>query len=95
MNSQQERISEPRNSAIPVNGRSFLGTALSYEVMSTATKVGLVVGTLLALINHGPDFLQGTIGKNNLFQIGLTYLVPYCVSTYSAVKVIQARQQDI
>ena len=66
--------------------------ALSHEVISTAIKVSLVVGTLLALINHGPAFLQGTMSKENLFQIGLTYLVPYCVSTYSAVKVIQRRQ---
>jgi hypothetical protein len=67
----------------------FILIALSREVVITSLKVSLVVGTLLALINHSTAIfhLSLTIGK--IYQIALTYLVPYCVSTYSSVKAIQ------
>ena len=77
----------------PINPTaSFLHIALSRQVWPTALKVALFVGTILALINHGPNALQGNLSAANLVQIALTYLVPYSVSTYSAVRVIQHRQ---
>lgn len=45
--------------------------------------VALVVGSILNLINQG-DALLGLTSINWL-KIGLTYLVPYAVSTYGAV----------
>ena len=59
------------------------------HVVLTATKVALVVGTILALINHGPALLALELTRQQILQIALTYLVPYCVSTYSSVKVLQ------
>ncbi len=69
----------------------YLTIALSNEVVVTALRLALVVGTILALINHGAEILQGTLTKGNIYQIALTYLVPYSVSTYSSVKAIQKR----
>lgn len=69
----------------------YLSIALSNEVAVTALRLALVVGTILALINHGAEILQGTLTKGNIYQIALTYLVPYSVSTYSSVKAIQKR----
>jgi len=69
----------------------YLTIALSNEVAVTALRLALVVGTILALINHGAEILQGTLTKGNIYQIALTYLVPYFVSTYSSVKAIQKR----
>ena len=69
----------------------YLEIALSIEVAVTALRLALVVGTILALINHGAEILQGTLTKGNIYQIALTYLVPYSVSTYSSVKAIQKR----
>ena len=69
----------------------YLAIALSNEVAVTALRLALVVGTILALINHGAEILQGTLTKGNIYQIALTYLVPYSVSTYSSVKAIQKR----
>jgi len=69
----------------------YLTIALSNEVAVTALRLALVVGTILALINHGAEILQGTLTKGNIYQIALTYLVPYSVSTYSSVKAIQKR----
>ena len=58
-------------------------------VVLTAIKVAIVVGTMLALINHGPALLALELGRQQIVQIALTYLVPYGVSTYSSVKMLQ------
>ena len=71
----------------------FLTTALSGEVVGTALRIALLVGTILALINHGESLIEGTLSQSNYLQIALTYLVPYCVSTYSSAKVI-SNQRD-
>jgi len=67
----------------------FLALALRGQVVKTACKVALLVGTILALINHGAAIRTGELGGERLAQIALTYLVPYCVSTYSAVRALQ------
>lgn len=67
----------------------FLDLALRPKVMKAALKISLIVGTILVMINHGNAILNLDIQTERLIQIGLTYLVPYCVSTYSAVKAIQ------
>ena len=66
----------------------YINIALQPEVFSTALKISLLVGTILALINHSPAIFSLSLSKQNVFQIILTYLVPYGVSTYSSVKVI-------
>jgi len=71
----------------------FVNIALLPDVVVTALKVTLVVGTILAVINQGPEIVSGTLTRANIVQIALTYMVPYCVSTYSAVKAIQARNR--
>ena len=68
----------------------FLRHATSGPVVATATRVAILVGSLLALINHGSALLAMTVSGKQLLQIALTYLVPYCVSTYSSVKMLRA-----
>lgn len=65
-----------------------LRIALSPPVRRTAIRVALIVGTLLVAINHLPALLDGSVTAGNALQIGLTYLVPYGVSTYSATVAI-------
>lgn len=60
--------------------------ALSKEVRATAFKVALVVGTMLGIINHGHEFLNGTLTISAICQILITYCIPYSTSTYSSVK---------
>jgi len=69
---------------------SFLSTALAPNVVRPAVKIALVVGTVLVLINHGSALLQGQLESARLVQILLTYCVPYCVSSYSAVRAIES-----
>jgi hypothetical protein len=68
----------------------FFSLAFSSPVAGRAVKVAAIVGTLLAFINHGGEILTASVDYQGLLQIALTYLVPYCVSTWSAVRAIQA-----
>ncbi|GGA63058.1 hypothetical protein GCM10011369_00430 [Neiella marina] len=68
-------------------------TAMRPSIVSTAVKVSLVVGSLLVVINHGPSILSGHVYLGQLWQVLLTYLVPYCVSSYSAAKAVLAAEE--
>ena len=59
------------------------------DVVRRARRVALIVGTLLMLINYGDRFVGGDLGGGDWLKIGLTYLVPYGVSTWSAVQAIR------
>jgi hypothetical protein len=63
---------------------------MSREVLVRALKVALFVGTILAFINHGEKIFGLSLSVQDWFKVTLTYLVPYCVSTWSAVAVIKA-----
>ena len=73
------------------NSGSSLSIALSRPVVLAAIKVAIVVGSLLALINHYDKLADMSFRRSDLAKILLTYLVPYGVSTWSAVKALQAR----
>jgi hypothetical protein len=64
--------------------RRFWATAIRREIVRRAVRTALLVGSVLAAINHGPELVTGTVSARRWFQICLTYLVPYCVATYSA-----------
>ena len=59
-----------------------------------ALATSLVVGTLLTAINHGDTILLGQFPP--LIKVLLTYIVPYCVTTWGAVtgKIAQSRRQN-
>ncbi|MBB1440345.1 nitrate/nitrite transporter NrtS [Shewanella sp. SG41-4] len=73
-----------------MNQNSFILFAFSRKVMSRAFNVALLVGTILALINHGEKILSLTLSNEDFVKIVLTYLVPYGVSTWSAVQAIRS-----
>ncbi len=60
--------------------------ALVYRpVCGRAIRVALVVGTILMVINQGDVLLSGQLTALVPAKIGLTYLIPFSVSTYSAL----------
>jgi hypothetical protein len=62
--------------------------AIGYpRVRDRALGVGLVVGTVLFAINQLDVVLAGAVTPLVAAKIVLTYLVPYSVSTYSALEV--------
>jgi hypothetical protein len=68
---------------------SFMDLARRPDVVRRARRVALIVGTLLILINYGDRFVAGDPGRGDWLKMGLTYLVPYGVSTWSAVQAIR------
>ena len=78
-----------------LNDQSFFSVALSRIVVVRAIKVALLVGTILALINHGGKFLSMSLSSGDWFKVILTYLVPYGVSTWSAVGALKASASNL
>ena len=76
-------------------GESFVYLATRASVMRRAAKIALVVGVVLAAINHGDRIMGGTLDSGGVFKILLTFCVPYCVSTYSSVLAIRERSQFV
>jgi len=60
-------------------------------VVTRSARVALVVGTLLTLINQCGRVLALDIDAPTLARIVLTYIVPYCVSTWAAVGALHDR----
>lgn len=56
-------------------------------VTRRALRVALVVGTILFIINQADVVLRGDLTTTVALKIALTYLVPYSVSTYSALQI--------
>ncbi len=71
----------------------FLKHATDRVCVYRSIKVALVVGTVLGIINHYDAIFYGTIASTNIYQILLTYLVPYCVSTFGSA--MQARHIEL
>ncbi len=64
------------------SGPSLIATMFARAVVLRALLVSLVVGTILNVINSGLLFM---LQEGALLKVALTYLVPYTVSTYTAL----------
>jgi hypothetical protein len=71
--------------------QGWLSLAVRRDIVRRSARVAFVVGTLLALINHGDRLLQADIDASVGLKILLTYLVPYCVSTWASVQTARNR----
>jgi len=60
----------------------FIKHAVMRHNLFRAIKVGLVVGTILGIINHYDIFITGNIESVVIIQIILTYFVPFSVSLH-------------
>ena len=63
------------------------------DVALRAFKIALIVGVILAGINHGDHILKGEMTGNNWIKIMITFCVPYCVSSFSSVMAIKKEQK--
>ena len=71
----------------------FIKHSMDRTCVIRSIKIALVVGTILALINHYDDIFHGTLNATSIFQILLTYLVPYSVATFGSA--MQARHIEL
>lgn len=83
-------------SAPPAARARHLRTVLAYcverDTLARSTRTALVVGTILALINHGQQLLAGHFAMDWVVPMAITYLVPFSVATYGQVQ--GKRQRD-
>lgn len=68
--------------------REWFRIARRRPIVMRGLKYGIVVGSILIVINHGNALVEGTVDTARLIQMILTMLVPYCVSTASSVGVV-------
>lgn len=69
----------------------WFASATRPAIVTRSVRVALVVGTVLTLINQGGRLLALDIDAPTLARIVLTYIVPYCVSTWAAVGALHDR----
>ncbi len=65
--------------------REWMHIASRKPIVMRGLKYGIVVGSILIIINHGNAMVAGTVDATRMIQMVLTVLVPYCVSTASSV----------
>ena len=70
-------------------------TAFRKDVFLRAFKMALIVGIILAIINHGDHIFLGTMTVTNWTKILITLCVPFCVSTVSSVLAIKKEQLTV
>lgn len=73
--------------------KELLMTACQRPIVLAAIKVALVVGTILNIINQGGRVMEGL--PPSWFHVALNYLVPYCVSSYSAARNELRRRREL
>lgn len=71
----------------------FLKYACDRACVLRSLTVAVVVGTILGAVNHYDAILSGTFSATTLVQIGVTYLVPFCVATFGSA--MQARHIEL
>jgi hypothetical protein len=72
--------------------KPLIRAALSRPILWNSLKVSLIVGTALNAINQGSTIIAG--GGVSWFHLGLNYLVPYCVASYSGATVRLRQERD-
>ena len=65
--------------------KNFFILAVRKDVIKRALKIALVVGFILAAINHGDRILLDQMKSNDWIKVVVTFFVPYSVATISAV----------
>lgn len=82
------REEEPRWDGLPP---LFFSCSFDPGSVRRATGVAVIVGPILGLINHFDLLAGGEVTWVRLFKIGLTFLVPFCVSGYSSATAMMAK----
>ena len=58
----------------------------SSQILKRSINIAILVGTMLAFINHGELILSWSLTPQCWMKIGLTCLVPYFVASWTATK---------
>ena len=69
--------------------------AFRKDVFLRAFKMALIVGIILAIINHGYHIFLRKMIVTNWTKILITFCVPFCVSTVPSVLAIKKEQLTV
>jgi hypothetical protein len=69
-----------------VDKRPLIAYCLERATLLFSIKMALIVGTILALINHGQAMFTGHFTFDQLVPLLITYCVPFTVAMYSQVQ---------
>jgi hypothetical protein len=72
--------------------RTFFVYCLERDTILRSIKTALVIGSILALINHGQQMFSGHFALDWIVPMLVTYCVPFSVATYGQVQ--GKRQRD-
>jgi class 3 adenylate cyclase len=79
----------------PVSGlRAWARIAADPLILRRAVATSAIVGSVLTVINHGDELARGSVDPGLAWQVGLTFLVPFLVSTLSGVAAIRSQRSD-
>jgi len=73
--------------------RLFFKNFFRKETVLRATKVAVIVGPVLIVINHLDNLIALEITPMLLLKSTLTFFVPYCVSAYSSAMAYTSDEQ--
>ena len=65
---------------------NYLAIATEKRIYTRSLIISLIVGSLLTLINQYNKLFESGLFDLNYLKVGLTFVVPYLVSTYSSIK---------
>lgn len=77
----------------PASIHMLLTEYVDRATLVRSLKTALVVGTVLAIINHGQKILSGQFSASWMVPTLLTYLVPFSVATYGQIQGKRQRQR--
>ena len=84
---------EASNRTTQLELRTIVMYCTERDTLLRSIKTALVIGTILAVLNHRQDLLAGQFSPRWVIPMGLTYLVPFAVATYGQVQ--GKRQRDL
>ena len=76
-----------------MNEPSVASLVFKWSVVKRASIIAFIVGQVLAAINHGDRIVNGTMTGEDWLKVGLTFLVPYTVSTISSVLALREQHR--
>lgn len=75
-----------------MNRRDALRLTFTFPVLKRSIWVGVIVGTMLNLINQGDALVAAA--DLVVWKIVLTYFVPFCVASYGSYSALCAFQRQ-
>ena len=67
------------------------------STLRRTTRIALVVGTLLSLVNQGAVIFGGKASLATWIRVGANYVVPFCVSSFgflTATKRVHVHEEE-